>query len=276
MRNTILFLVSLSCSLPTVDPFSYGEPNLPKNFDEGWYNKLSGNWKLISSTEDNPPTELLAIRVYNPEAKFFECPSLVASVANHHEIQFYGFFDLCFMDDSTISSRLFPHTDEYRVEGTFTFHTAPYIKECVTNPTNIDCVTHNDYYILTLDLYHFGVFQDQRVYRQAFPTEEHVSSSHTYVILHDEYDLPHEFFLDSWNENDLTSVYCPLTRRALFSVDSAFANRIPFEVACVADDNTFIACPFPDQNYCFTGFLEENLHTITYTTPQKYTHVLTQ
>lgn len=277
MRNTVLFLVSLSCSLPTIDPFGHAPPNLPANFDQGWQENLSGNWKLISSTEDDPPTELLAIRVYNPETKFFECPSMVASVANHHEVQFYDFFDLCFVDDSAISSRLFPQTtDDYRVEGTFTFHAAPNVRECVTNPTNIDCLTQDDYYVLTLDLYQFETLVRHRVYRKAFPSEEHVPSNHTYVTLYDEQQLPYEFFLDSRDENNYISLYCPASLRTLFHVDSPYADRIPFEFACVADDNSFIACSFADQSYCITGTFSEDLTTITYHTPDGITHTLTQ
>jgi len=272
-------LLFLSCSLPTIDNLSLADQTQPTqldHFESDWHSNLSGNWILISSTEDNPPEQLLSLRVYNPETKFFECDALVASIANLHEIQFFQFVDLCFVSDTTISSRPFPYTQEYYVDGNFSLHKTPKNSTCFAHPTGVDCQVQDDYYILTLDLYESGSLTKQRIYRKALPAEEHTHTHHTYVTVYDEQQIPYEFFLDSRAESNFIAQFCPSSLRALIHVDSTYADRVPFEIACVSPDNSFTACPYENKSDCIFGTFADGLVEISYDTPDGKHHILTQ
>lgn len=277
MRSLLISLFSISCTLTIDAPFtSNSVPPEQQNIQTTEADLLSGTWSLVSSTEEHPPTALLILRMYTSTDSDPICTSMSASIANIHEVLFYSFFDLCFNGDTIASVYTFPYVSNFHVVGRFTLHPGIQTTACQRNPTRVDCVSTDDYYLLTLDLYRDGAHEHRRIYRIATPDEIETKLQYPIITLSDDHGKPYEFILDSAREDNMVSQFCPLTKRALFRVDSEHSSLIPFEIACVADNNTFISWPYEDQDRYVTGTISKDLHAITYQTPDGETHMLTQ
>lgn len=277
MRSLPIFFFCISCSLTIDTPFNNNSTHPEQqNNQTTETTALSGTWSLVSSTEEQPPTALLILRMYTSVDSDRPCPSMTASVANIHEVLFYSYYDLCFNGETMTSTYTFPYVSDLQVVGRFTLHPGTQTTECEHNPTRVDCVSTDDYYVLTLDLYRDGTHEHRRVYQRATPHEIETELPYTLVTLYDDRDEPYEFFLDTARDNNFLSDYCPLTKRALFRVDSEHASHIPFEIACVADDNTFFSWPYEVQDWSITGEISKDLLSITYQTPDGETRILTQ
>lgn len=277
MRSLLIILCATACTLTIDTPFSSNSTHPEQQNNQiTEMTTLSGTWSLVSSTEEHPPTALLILRMYTSVDSDRPCPSMTASVANIHEVLFYSYYDLCYNGETITSTYTFPYVSNFYVVGRFTLHPGIQTTECEHNPTRVDCVSTDDYYILTLDLYRDGIHEHRRVYQRATPLEVKSKIPYTLSQLYDERGALYEFFLDTARDNNFLSDYCPLTKRALFRVDSEHSSYIPFEIACVADDNTFFSWPYEEQDWSITGEISKDLRTITYHTPDGETHTLTQ